>query len=221
MMRGREPPLVFLWHPGTRDRFSGYGLRIAPAHLVGVVMVDRPRPAAADWLEEIRQTFGGYELIPMTHSGERGMVCQMRIAEDSRVHLRVMWNAQSEAIRQALVPLLAEPPAVTLALAWDEESGGWISSIIRPPRFSLGQIVATRGALAALAESGQDRMAFVQRHEAGDWGEVNDEDRQENEYSVPRGLRLLSAYTLRTGVRLWVITEADRSATTVLLPEEY
>jgi hypothetical protein len=41
-MRTHEPPLVFLWHPGTRDRFSGYGLRIAPAHLVGVVMVDRP-----------------------------------------------------------------------------------------------------------------------------------------------------------------------------------
>lgn len=220
-MRGREPPLVCLWHPGTRDRFSGYGLRIAPAHLVGVVMVDRPRPAAADWLEEIQQTFGGYELIPMTHSGERGMVCQMRIAEDSRVHLRVMRHAQGEAIRQALLPLLAEPPAVTLALAWDEESGGWISTIFRPPRFSLGQIVATRGALAALAESGQDPMAFVQRHQAGDWGEVNDEDRQENEYSVPRGLRILSAYTLRTGVRIWVITEADRSATTLLLPKEY
>ena len=94
-MREREPPLVFLWHPGTTDIFSGYGLRIAPAHLIGVVMVDRPRPAAADWLEEIMQTFGGYELVPMTASGERGMLCQMRIAEDSRVHLRVMRSAQS------------------------------------------------------------------------------------------------------------------------------
>jgi hypothetical protein len=52
MMRGREPPLVFLWHLGSLDTFSGYGLRIAPAHLVGVVMIDRPKPAAAMWLEE-------------------------------------------------------------------------------------------------------------------------------------------------------------------------
>ena len=71
-MREREPPLVFLWHPGARDIFSGYGLRIAPAHLVGVVMVDRPRPAAADWLAEVQQTCGGYELVPMIASGERG-----------------------------------------------------------------------------------------------------------------------------------------------------
>jgi hypothetical protein len=128
----REPPLVFLWHPGTLDRFSGYGLRSAPAHLVGVVMVDRPRPAAADWLEEIQRTFGGYELVAMTHDGSRGIICQMRVAEESRVHLRVMRQAQSEAIRQALVPLLRAPPAVTLTMAWDEPRGGWVSTIIRP-----------------------------------------------------------------------------------------
>jgi hypothetical protein len=221
MMRGREPPLVCLWHPGTRDIFSGYGLRMAPAHLVGVVMVDRPRSAVATWLEEIQQTFGGYELVPMTHSGERGMVCQMRIVEDSRVHLRVMWTAQSEAIRQALLPLLTELPAVTLAMAWDERTGGWISSIIRPPRFSLGQLVATPGALEALAAAGQDPMEFVQRHQSGDWGEISAEDARENEYSLQHGFRLLSAYTLRMGVRLWLITEADRSATTILLPSEY
>jgi hypothetical protein len=67
-MREREPPLVCLWHPGTRDIFSGYGLRIAPAHLAGVVMVDRPRPVDPAWLGEVRQMFGGYELIPMTRS---------------------------------------------------------------------------------------------------------------------------------------------------------
>ena len=100
-MREREPLLVCLWHPGTRDLFSGYGLRMAPAHLIGVLMVDRPRPVEPTWLEDIRQTFGGYELVAMTRSGERGLVCQMRIVEDSRVHLRVMRSAQREAIRQA------------------------------------------------------------------------------------------------------------------------
>jgi hypothetical protein len=220
-MREREPPLVFLWHPGTRDLFSGYGLRIAPAHLVGVVMVDRPRPAEADWLEEVQQTFGGYELVPMTHSGERGMVCQMRIVEESRVHLRVMRHAQSEAIRQALLPLLAAPPAVTFAMAWDEGRGGWASTIIRSPRFPLGTLVATPGAVRALADAGQDPMEFIARHQAGDWGEVNDEDKQENEFSVTHGFRILSAYRTAGDVKIWVITEADRSATTILLPSEY
>ena len=220
-MREREPPLVYLWHPGSHDIFSGYGLRIASAHLVGVVMVDRPRPVAADWLEEIRQTFGGYELVPMTASGERGMVCQMRIAEDSCVHLRVMRRAQSNAIRQALLPLLSALPAVTLAMTWDEGRGSWVSIIIRPPRFPLGQIVATPGALRAIEEAGDDPMAFVVRHQAGDWGELHEDDIRENEYSVQHGLRLLSAYQTTNGERIWIITEADRSATTLLLPGEY
>ena len=106
-------------------------------------------------------------------------------------------------------------------MAWDEGRGGWVSTIVRPPRFALGQIVATPGALDALMDAGQDPMAFVARHQSGDWGELDAEDTQENEYSVQHGFRLLSAYTLRTGVRIWVITEADRSATTLLLPEEY
>jgi hypothetical protein len=220
-MREREPPLVFLWHPGTHDLFSGYGLRMAPAHLVGMVMVDRPRAVEASWLAEIQETFGTYQLVPMTASGERGVVCQMWIAEESRVHLRVMWNAQSEAIRRALLPLLEDLPAVTFSMDWDDERGGWVSTIMRPPRFPLGQLVATPGALAALAEAGQDPMPFVARHQAGDWGAIPEEDIRENEYSLQHGFRLLSAYTLNTGVRLWLITEADRSATTILLPQEY
>jgi len=59
------------------------------------------------------------------------------------------------------------------------------------------------------------------RHLTGDWGEVDDHDRRENELSVVQGFRLLSAYTLSNGTKLWIITEADRSATTLLLPSEY
>jgi len=64
-------------------------------------------------------------------------------------------------------------------------------------------------------------MAYLVRHIAGDWGDVDEHDRRENELSLIHGLRLLSAYTLSSGTKIWVITEADRSATTVLLPEEY
>lgn len=90
-----------------------------------------------------------------------------------------------------------------------------------PAKFPLGQVVATPGALAALERAGQLPLEFVARHANGDWGEVSDADRQENELSLAHGFRLWSVYTTRLGERLWVITEADRSATTFLLPDEY
>jgi len=89
------------------------------------------------------------------------------------------------------------------------------------PKFPLGQVVATPGALAALAEAGHAPHEFISRHQAGDWGELDQEDRQENERSLKSDCRLLSAYSLSDGTRIWVITEADRSSTTILLPEEY
>ncbi len=88
-------------------------------------------------------------------------------------------------------------------------------------RFSLGQIVATPGALAALDEARQEAGEFLHRHQTGDWGVVDEEDKAENELSLKEGFRLLSAYILATDVKIWVITEADRSASTILLPEEY
>ena len=89
------------------------------------------------------------------------------------------------------------------------------------PLFPLGQVVATRGALAALEEAGQRPDEFLSRHLNGDWGHVCQEDWQENELALQEGFRLLSAYTTNKGEKLWIITECDRSATTLLLPEEY
>jgi hypothetical protein len=89
------------------------------------------------------------------------------------------------------------------------------------PKFLLGQVVATPGALAALKESQDNFWPYLQRHSNGDWGEVNAEDAAENELSLREGFRLLSAYTITSGIRIWVITERDRSGTTILLPEEY
>jgi len=88
-------------------------------------------------------------------------------------------------------------------------------------KFSIGQLVATPGAIEALADAKQSPMEFVARHIKGDWGEVCDEDRQANEDALRDGERLLSAYRTSKGVKIWVITEADRSSTCVLLPEEY
>jgi hypothetical protein len=78
-------------------------------------------------------------------------------------------------------------------------------------KFQPGQIVATPGALRALEEAGQSPALFLERHLAGDWGELDPEDVKENEFSLAHGFRLLSAYRLSSGVRIWIITEADRS----------
>ena len=89
------------------------------------------------------------------------------------------------------------------------------------PKFSLGRVVATPGALRALAEANQSPFEFIERHQAGDWGELCEEDKKENEFSVRNGFRILSAYRTRDNVKLWVITEADRSSTCLILPQEY
>lgn len=89
------------------------------------------------------------------------------------------------------------------------------------PKFPLGRTVATPGALGALTEAGQSPLELLQRHVAGDWGDLDEADKAENELSLKEGFRILSAYKLKTGVKVWVITEADRSATTILLPSEY
>lgn len=87
--------------------------------------------------------------------------------------------------------------------------------------FPLGQVVATPGALEALQEAGQDPRELLKRHQSGDWGTLPEEDKRENDFSVNRELRIFSAYILSTGVKLWLITEADRSVSTFLLPSEY
>jgi hypothetical protein len=89
------------------------------------------------------------------------------------------------------------------------------------PRFSLGQVVATPGALALLEESGENAAAFLSRHVRGDYGEICDEDCQLNDQAIMDGSRVLSAYRTSKGDRLWIITEADRSSTCLLRPDEY
>ncbi|MTW34876.1 hypothetical protein GM655_18910 [Pseudoduganella danionis] len=89
------------------------------------------------------------------------------------------------------------------------------------PLFPLGLLVATPGALEVLKEYGIIPMRLIARHSRGDWGDVGRDDAKSNDRAVHSGARLLSCYRLANRVKIWVITEADRSSTTVLLPSDY
>jgi hypothetical protein len=89
------------------------------------------------------------------------------------------------------------------------------------PLFSLGRTFITPGASAALEESGQTAAEFLSMHERGEWGLVGKDDAKENDLSVREGFRILSAYKTIKGEKLWIITEHDRSASTVMLPSDY
>ena len=95
------------------------------------------------------------------------------------------------------------------------------ATVNHQPKFSLGQTVMTQGALQAFQEAGESPVPYLSRHISGDYGEIPVEDWKENELSVREGFRIISAYRLTTGTKVWLITEADRSLTTFLLPDEY
>jgi hypothetical protein len=92
---------------------------------------------------------------------------------------------------------------------------------VKPP-FPLGQVVATPGALDALGAAGSNGYEYVQRHAAGDWGNVDPQDAAQNDRAIRNPhMMMLSEYTLPTDVKIWVITDGGREVTTLLLPEEY
>ena len=88
--------------------------------------------------------------------------------------------------------------------------------------FELGRVVATTDAVEAMAENNINISELLIRHVGGDWGILSDDDRLENEQSVKNGWRILSSYTInKNGDKVWIITEADRTSTCVLLPKDY
>jgi hypothetical protein len=116
---------------------------------------------------------------------------------------------------------------------WERDSGPHTLAVLesglqfllqelqRPGKFELGQMVMTPGADETLRSARQVPLEFLLRHKNADWGELPPEDVRENEWSLENSARLFSAYRTRTEEKLWVITESDRSVTTLLLPEEY
>lgn len=91
--------------------------------------------------------------------------------------------------------------------------------IIPVAKFRLGRIVSTPHALEVIPN--EDILRAIIRHQSGDWGELKAEDCEANDHAVVHGTRVLSSYRSAKGITFWLITEADRSVTTVLLPEDY
>jgi len=89
------------------------------------------------------------------------------------------------------------------------------------PLFSLGQLVWTPGAQELFSRLERTPLELLQRHVTGDWGNMVEEDKQANQDALEHGSRIFSSYELESGQKIWVITERDRSVTTLLLPEEY
>lgn len=89
------------------------------------------------------------------------------------------------------------------------------------PLFQMGKVVATPGALEALNRSSQSPGEFLTKHARGEWGDLDASDVEANQAALQDGTRILSSYKTRLGDTIWVITEADRSSTCLLLPEDY
>lgn len=89
------------------------------------------------------------------------------------------------------------------------------------PLFSLGKVVSTPGALAAMRAASISPLSLLRRHLTGDWGDLDSHDKQLNDQAIKDGSRIFSAYDIGDGERIWLTTEADRSVTTFLLPSEY
>lgn len=105
--------------------------------------------------------------------------------------------------------------------AISEDGAAFLDICVVEPRFQLGALVATPGALRALEQAGKSLMEYLLKHMVGDWGDVCTEDKRLNDDALTSGDRVLSAYRIDSSVTLWIITEADRSSTCALLPEEY
>ena len=231
MTSTRKHTVYSLCHPGS-SIFSGYGLAIQPGHreaLVGLLMVDRPVPVDGHWLGLVQIMFGQVELYHMTADGSSGIACQMFIADDSREFIQPIRLFNAPQLDLVLSALLAQPPVARLDLRWSHQHKLWTSQFrldragVLPgqPRFHLGDVVATPGAIEALERAEQSPTEFLRRHVTGDWGDLCQEDITQNEQAVWDDYRILSSYKSSAGEKLWVITEHDRSVTTLLLPSEY
>lgn len=173
---------------------------------------DAARFNLADQMKESFETFHPFRGEHLAKPNDPDVFCDLLDAALSEVR----WSEVAGAFLEELEP---EPSDEDQQEEETDEETSDQADGPKGPLFPLGQVVSTPGALAALTRD--DIETALRRHVAGDWGEVPDADRKENDLSVGKGFRVFSIYRGQDDCRFWVITEADRSLTTVLLPHEY
>lgn len=148
--------------------------------------------------------------------------CPSAVNGSAVLHFVSALSGDSSGAKGVRAARLIERSALRVNFFDHQKGRSRMHTSTKPVRtFPLGRILITPGAIEALEEAGQMPNEFLDRHARCDWGNVDEHDRRENELSLEQGFRLLSAYKTTKGERLWIITEADRSATTILLPSEY
>jgi len=117
----------YLWHPYTKDVFSGYGLGKNNDYLIGILMVDRPRKAPEEYLNEIKKAFGECQLYPMANDGCRGILCQMNIEEESRQYIKNFKFSINKTVLERFTPLLKINPKPHFLMKYSQDQGLWVS----------------------------------------------------------------------------------------------
>ena len=116
---------------------------------------------------------------------------------------------------------MTEPPNQPAFLVASDDQNQTVVALPIIPLFPLGEVVSTPGALEAMQAANVSPLALLRRHLTGDWGNLDKHDKQLNDLAIKDGTRIFSAYDITPTSKVWLITEADRSATTFLLPSEY
>lgn len=159
----RPGQLYFLAHPGS-DHFSGYGLTTHDGRkdrLAGLLMVDRPHPADPAWLAELEHRYGDYQLWPMTATGERGLLAQMRVAANSLNYLSRFDHPIAGQLNQALQPLLDALPTPVLKLRWDDKHRLWRSDFWMGLPDEMQAVFEKMGYGCFAAERADNTVAFI------------------------------------------------------------
>jgi len=181
---------------------------ISVAHLFEAQGHKIPEPDVAFFVDAQR------DWVPIDITQSAGYIACAKLSDDAKTIVR--YDSQGQADLADFCEIWAQ----------NLRDQGWLENAVKHQlpvnhRFDLGQVVATPGALDALEKTGQTPDEFISRHVSGDWGKLPPEDKQSNAEALDGSGRLVSAYHLNDGTKIWVISEWDRSRTTLLLPSEY
>ena len=137
----------YLWHPDTKDVFSGYGLGESNDYLIGILMVDRPRKAPIGYLNQIKKAFGECQLYPMATDGCRGILCQMSIEEESRKYVKNFEFSINAIVMERFSPLLENKPNPHFLMQYSHMERLWLSEFYFPENHQKGDINPDRNKL--------------------------------------------------------------------------